>query len=713
MRGRTELPPGVAVVAVGGYGRAELAPHSDLDIMLLHGRVRDVEQVADRLWYPIWDAGFRLDHSVRTVKGAAALATADLKAALGLLDARLIAGEELLVEKLRHAVAKAWSAHGRAWWPRLAEGVAARAEDPGPVAFLLEPNLKEGHGGLRDLTVLRAIDHVATETADHPAARPGTEAAVDTLFDVRVALQQVSGGGDDRLLLEHQDEVAAALDLDDADALMHAVAVAGRTIAWQVDEALRMLVRPARRSPIPGPIGSEDPLATLLRTAHAVAAGDDSVTGAAWADLAARVPRTEGPWTASMRDDLEGLLGSGRGTVRVFETLDQYDLVGRVLPEWDTVHSRPQRNAFHQFTVDRHLVEAAVEAGRRVRSVGRPDLLLLGAWLHDIGKGSPGDHTDAGVVMVRRIGTRLGLEPEDVDTLVALVEHHLLLPSVATSRDLGDPEVIEMVAQRVGTVERLELLHTLTEADSVATGPTAWSDWKAELVAMLVDRVRDRLQGALPVVGQPVPGVSDEERERARHEPLIVGCGDHVRVIARDEPRLFSRVVGVLATHGLNVRAARADSAGPDIAVSEFDVVTESGRVPDWARFRSDLVAALESRFAIDARLQERSRLHRRWYRPRAATVAEPRVLVDARPSPAASVIEVRAADAVGLLYRVTRGLADLDLDIRHAKVSTLGQDVVDTFTVVDRERTRMDDPAFRAEVERALLAAVTELAVD
>ena len=167
----------------------------------------------------------------------------------------------------------------------------------------------------------------------------------------------------------------------------------------------------------------------------------------------------------------------------VLEALDQAGLLGALLPEWELVRSRPQRNSYHRFTVDRHLVEAAAAAAALTSRVSHPDLLLLGALLHDLGKGQPGDHTANGVELVGRIGPRLGLPAADVEVLTALVCHHLLLPDVATRRDLADPATATTLARAVGTGTMLELLHALTEADALATGAAAWSGWKAGLVA--------------------------------------------------------------------------------------------------------------------------------------------------------------------------------------------------------------------------------------
>lgn len=711
-----------AVVAVGGYGRRELAPTSDLDVLLVHDRRRDIAEVADGLWYPIWDAGFRLDHSVRTVPEALDVADHDLKAALGLLDARHVAGDDQLAARLAEQAQSQWARHLKRWLALLEQGIEERHARFGPVAFVLEPDLKEGPGGLRDATVARALA-VASPVV---TLRPAFHEALATLLDVRVGLQRANERHDDRLLLECQDSVAAALGYPSADDLMRSVAAAARTIGWHLSDALR-----AVRSTMAGPRGrgasgadvalgrgivlrdgeiainadavpAADPGIVLAVAAHAAYDGFP-IARATLTRLGEEAPSLDGPWTADQRDALVGLLDAGETSVQVFETLDQYDLVTRILPEWRTVRNRPQRNAFHKYTIDRHLVECSSRASRLTRRVARPDLLLVAAWLHDLGKGAPGDHVEAGIGLMDTVGTRMGFEPADVETLVHLVRHHLLLPKIATSRDLDDPATIETVAQAVGSVEALDLLHALTEADSLATGDTAWSPWKARLVQALVERVRAVLGGEKRPVRPPPPATDRELAARAAGDLLVEGSDRTLVIAAPDQPRLFSRVVGVLGLTGQDVRGARARSTDDGVAISEFEFEPAFGEPPDWARFEADLRRALRGRIAIDARLGERAARYARFHRPSAAAPPETRVIVDNDASPDATFVEVRTSDGIGVLYGITRAFADLQLDIRHAKVATMGHEVVDSFYLVTEDGEKLLDPELLAELETAV----------
>jgi [protein-PII] uridylyltransferase len=373
-----------------------------------------------------------------------------------------------------------------------------------------------------------------------------------------------------------------------------------------------------------------------------------------------------------------------------------------VLPEWEAVRSKPQRNAYHRYTVDRHLMEACANAAALVARTDRPDLLVLGALLHDIGKGYPGDHTEVGIELVGAIGPRMGLPAGDVAVLEAMVRHHLLLPDVATRRDLDDPATIEAVAAAAGDRRTLGLLAALTEADSEATGPAAWGSWKADLVLDLVGRTAHVLGGgSAEEVRDDFPTAAHLELLGAGRQ-VLRGEGDRLTVVARDRQGLFSRVTGVLALHGLGVLDA-AVTGLDGMALEVLRVESDLGTAIAWEKVTDDLERVLEGRLALQARLAERARVY--GGRPRRGPVHEPpRVVVDNRASRDATVIEVHAVDGIGVLYRITRALSELDLNIVSAKVQTLGERVVDAFYVRDVQGQKVTDPAALVEVERALL---------
>ena len=714
--------PGLALVTVGALGRRDPAFGSDLDLVLLHDGRSDIAEVADRLWYPIWDTGVGLDHSVRTVPEAVAVARGDLKAALGLLDARHVAGDSSLSDALVSATRAAWRAGAAQRLPELRQLVADRARTAGEVAYLLEPDLKEGRGGLRDVHALQAL--AVAQVADPPGTP--VRAAHEVLLDVRGELHRRTAGGGrrslDRLLMQEQDGLASALGYGVADLLMAAVSGAARTIAFACDVTFRRVAAPTprrrlgrrtsavARRPLAEDVVEQagevvlardaDPAADpvlVLRVAQAAAQAGLPIAPYTLERLAGECPPLPVPWPAEALEALVGLLAAGPGAVPVVEALDQVGLMAALLPEWELVRSKPQRNSYHRFTVDRHLIEAAAEAAALTRRVSRPDLLLVGALLHDIGKGLPGDHTEVGMRLVAEIGPRLGFSPADVGVLVAMVEHHLLLPDVATRRDLADPATARRVADAVGSQEVLELLHALTEADSAATGPAAWSAWKAQLIADLVRRTAALLSGAAPVLSTDL--APWQESLVAAGVLALEVAEDEVTVVAPDRPGLLSLSAGVLALHRLDVRSASAFARGT-VAVSVFRVSPRFGSLPDWSVVRADLRGAVEGTLPLEQRLADRESAYAR---RSPLPVAPPEVRIDDDASDSATVVEVRAPDGLGVLHRITRALGECGLDVRTAHISTLGVDVVDAFYV-----DKLTDPARLEAVEAAVLAALS-----
>ncbi|MET7360801.1 [protein-PII] uridylyltransferase [Streptomyces sp. NPDC005562] len=757
--GPAGVPRGAALVAVGGYGRSELSPRSDLDLLLLHDGTADgaeVATLADRLWYPVWDLGIALDHSVRTPAEARKTAGDDLKVHLGLLDARHVAGDAGLTAALRSDVLADWRNQAVRRLPELRELCEERAERQGELSHLLEPDLKEARGGLRDATALRAV--AASWLADAP--REGLADARRQLLDVRDALHLATGRATDRLALQEQDQVAAELGLLDADTLLRQVYEAARVVAYAGDVTWREVGRVLRarsgrprprlramlggragggvrrggdsgaeRSPLAEGVVEQEGEAVLaraarperdpvlpLRAAAAAAQAGLPLSLHAVRRLAAATRPLPVPWPAEAREQLVTLLGAGRPTVPVWEALEAEGLITRLLPDWERVRCRPQRNAVHTWTVDRHLVETAVRAADLTRRVGRPDLLLVAALLHDIGKGWPGDHSVAGETIARDVAARIGFDAGDVAVLACLVRHHLLLVETATRRDLDDPATVRGVAEAVGCVGTLELLHALTEADALATGPAAWSAWRGALVADLVQRVAGALSGDAPVEAE---GEGESEREEtaptAEQERLVVEAfrtggpvvglrtedddadagagagagaeplGVELTVAVRDRPGVLAAVAGVLAMHRLTVRTAELREVGVpvpgacSVLLLSWRVAAEYGSLPQATRVRADLARALDGSLDIEARLAEREAAYPR----RRGTVAPPaRVTVARTGSRAATVIEVRARDVPGLLHRIGRALEGAGVRVRSAHVSTLGANAVDAFYV-------------------------------
>lgn len=701
--------PGLALAAVGSLGRGDSGPLSDLDLVLLHDgrshKTQEIAVLADRLWYPVWDAGLRLDHSVRTAGECRAIAGDDLVAAVGLLDLQLVVGDPDLVVGIRSTIAHDWRSAARKRLPRLVEAVRARHARHGEIAQSQEPDLKEGKGGLRDMTVLTALTQAWLTDRD----RGRVDEAYARLLDVRDAIHLTTGRGRDRLLREECDAVAALMGHADSDDLLTEVTEASRTIAWALDAAGRRAgqsqrartLRVGPRRPAMAPLGyglfRHDGEAVLgstqqvgtdaelpLRAAVVAARSKLPIAPRTLANLAAS-PDVATPWPASTLHQLTDLLSVGPELVTTWEALDQAGLVERWIPEWAAVRSRPQRNAVHRHTVDRHLVETVVEAARLSRDVQRPDLLLMAALLHDIGKVAGAlDHSAEGATIAAGILQRLGMPADDAATVVLLVREHLTLMDTATRRDLDDPSTITAVVDLVdGELETFELLRALSIADSRAAGPKAWTDWRAGLLETLTQRVRSELAGEpqpLPDDDAPPIPTAALEALGTGHPFVAVDPTDHgwtVTVHDRDRHGLFADTAGVLAAHGLTVRRARLATID-GIAADTWVVESPGGDAPEARRIAASLQRlATGDRSALGA-------LARRWsVRPTVPSTAGPtRAFVIPSGSDDATVLEVRTEDRPGLLHDLGVCLAQQGLGVRSAHIATHAGQTLDTFYV-------------------------------
>lgn len=715
---------GVALAAVGGYGRGDLSLGSDLDLLLIHDGSGAVAEVAEAIWYPIWDTGMKLGHAVRTVDEALDLAAEDLDTATSLLDIRLIGGSAALVDELGRRSLEQWRTGSDRMLSQIAENSRERHVTAGEVAFLLEPDLKLSQGGLRDLHILHWVD-LADSTFLQDSERSGIAGPHETLMSIRMELHRSTGRASNQLLLQDQDEVASVLGYADADDLMADVAAAGRTVSWIQDAVMhRIHVRSSRRRwrrttrSVGHGIQIVDETLCLapeadvhndavlpLRVGLAAARHDAFIERDVLDRLAESNARLSDPWPEEAHELFVDLLLEGASAIPVLEALDQVDLVTRLLPEWAPNRSRPQRNAYHRFTVDRHLFEAAAEAARLADRVERPDLLVLGGLFHDIGKGYPGDHSVVGVHLVHDIAVRMGYEPADVETLEALVRHHLLLPDVASRRDLEDEGTIRFVADEIGSVGTLELLAALTEADSIATSPSAWGPWKAGLVRELAERTTLYLTGGSPSDVAPAFPQPEHLALLDAGEEVVRLVDHRLLVVTPDRPGTFSRVAGALALHGVEILGANLHTEGT-WAVQEVRVGGGIGLDEHPERVTDDVRLALRRRLAITARLLRRARTYR-YQRITTAQPATPQVVVDNETSSTATVLEVRGPDSIGFLFRITRAFVELDLNIVRAKVQTLGDDVIDSFYVRGPDGEKVLEPEYLAEIEMAVLSAI------
>lgn len=743
---------GFAIVATGGLGRRELVPYTDLDLMLLHDGMPDdvVTEVAEGLWYPLWDANIRLDHSVRTVSEALQVAGSDISAGMAMLEVRHIAGDESLSAKVVTGARRQWRAGIAGRYEELVEHTRARWQRSGEIAHRAEPDLKCGRGGLRDVQLLRAL--AIAQLADvYPGQAPDSPAgplagsltgAHLALLNVRTELHRVSKRGRDMLLAQFADEVGGALRIGDRFDLARTISDSARTVSYYVDTGLRTaanalprrglskLRRPVRRPLDEGVVEyageiilardarpQRDP-GLVLRVAAASASAGVPIAASTLTRLSDTAPELRSPWPRDALDDLLVVLTAGPAAVNTIEALDRTGLWGRLFPEWGAVRDLPPRDPIHVWTVDRHLIETISQAGAFTTRVSRPDLLVLGALLHDIGKGRGGDHSAIGAELAQRVGERLGLWPSDVRLLSAMVRHHLLLPLTATKCNLSDPATVAAVMDALGGDSvLLELLHALAEADALATGPGVWGDWKAALIADLVGRCRALMAGDAAVEPEPIAAEHlSLAADGGVHVELVAGECPHtyeVTMIAPDRRGLLSKAAGVLALNSLRTHSAAVNSAvlaGRTMAANTFVVSPHFGDPPPAELLRQQFILALDGEQDVIAALDKRDRdtaAHggrRAGERTQSVPVgatAPPVILWHPAGADGLERVEIRTADRTGLLAVLTAVFERAGVDISWAKITTLGSSVVDVFAI-----PALPVPA-REALERDLVAVL------
>ncbi len=702
-------PELVSLAAVGGYGRGELSPASDLDLLILHSGSEKpdvISEFVNAFLYPLWDQGRAIDHAFRTRSETREIANEDIRVALGLLDLRHIAGESELSSQVASDALENWRKNKDKFLPKLRKSIHERETRSGELAFLLEPDLKEARGGLRDINALRAI--AMSGAVSVSLARVAESEAL--LSNVRDVLHGENLKARDLLLLTEQDRVASKMNYANADALMLDVAKAARAVDYLMDSTWHRIdsnggkswLRRRKNQKIDqglvilnSEVTVEDGYeisndsAIGLRAAAAAAQLGLPLSIDACVLLAEKFSALPNPWPKPVLNDLVSFIGAGSSMIRVFEALDQDGLIEKWIPEWSHVRFLPQRNVLHRHTVDRHMLETAVHAAALTRTVTRPDLLLVAALFHDIGKGFPDkDHSDYGEELIRPLASRLGFDQKDCDTIAMLVREHLLLSAVATRRDLDDPATIEYVVEKIKEPEALQLLHALSISDGEATGKSAWTEWKAGLVSTLVGKCLAAMAGVKPV-SQPelIP-----TRSTVEDISITILSSENssdsldnieIEIIAKDQTGLLSAVAGLMTISRFNVRSAKTRTTN-EIAVMRWIVELDANALmPSAEKLTDQLKKALSGELDLGRKIEERIENYRRY-----PGIPTPPPVVFAANDLAtnATIIEVRMHDRPGILFNVTRAISRFGVDIKSAIVSTLGAEAFDTLYVTDLE---------------------------
>jgi [protein-PII] uridylyltransferase len=712
-------PTGVSLVAVGGLGRSELAYGSDLDLVLVHqqNNTKTAQQLAEKLWYPIWDSAIELDHSVRTIAQTLDVANLDIRALFGMLDLRLIAGDQELASELKSKILDLWRKSFTKRIPEIIESDHARHLSFGDLAHLQSPNLKEAQGGLRDLVTLDALNK--SWQVDVPTAKLAT--ARQVLLCTRTALHLAAGKKNDLLSQELQPEVARLAGYSNSDELLRDIYQSARTINFCYQSATRTALDLAKskgifakrnksRTPVADglviaeagiqlAISHADDDALLLRAAVAAAETGIQINPDTLVELASSKSPID--WQDRHRELLISLLAAGDSLLDVWEALDQAGVISNWIPHWDAVRFAPQRNSVHTYTVDRHLVQTVIEASKLTSNVSRPDILLLASLLHDIGKAREEDHSILGARLAVEITKSLGFNDQDVALFELMVRHHLLLPETATRRDLEDPETILNIQAIVKNQETLQLLHQLAIADAKATSAIAASKWRLGLINDLAVRVSKVLAGEQP---PNEPELVDDFAGADDQIGLSVEFDADqllVKVSAPDSPGLLSVLAGVFSLHRLIVRSAKTRTIS-NRAISQWRLQPLYGDAPTEDFLRAEVRRAVSGAIDVAELLAERERTS--LYR--SEPIAQPRVFF-ADASTSSTVVEVRAHDGPAILHRITTAISSVGIDIVAAHISTLGASADDVFYLRNKSGAHLSQEE-QGQVARAILDAIS-----
>ncbi|PYO03191.1 MAG: [protein-PII] uridylyltransferase [Candidatus Rokuibacteriota bacterium] len=796
------------VVALGGYGRGELHPSSDIDLMVIHdGELSSyVQRVTQELLYTLWDLGLQIGHSLRSLEDCVAMARTDLPSRTSMLAARFLAGDRRLFARFRRVLEE--NVYQRDFEQFLAATLAERDQryrKYGASPYIGEPNIKESAGGLRDMHTAmwltaakfgtRTLRELSAKGLITPREQAQTDTALTFLWRVRNELHFLAGHKNDVLGRDVQPAIARnfgyegdeqSLDVERfmREYYLHARAIhrVSRRLIARCQETVTARGSAERRN---RQQALADGLVFIDGRLH-LADGDPAVFAADptrimkvfWhlhrlgCELSLELERVVEDSLELIDDGFrrspavrELFLDICRTWGRVAVTLSEMHelgVLGRYLPEFGALTCLVQYDVYHKFSADQHSLLAvehmeALAPGQSAESEGaaqvfseveKPELLMLGMLLHDIGKAKGHGHVKKGIPLIEALCARLDLPASDAGVVEFLVAHHLTMSHVAQRRDIDDPKTIADFAAAAEDPQRLRMLYLLTWADMRAVGPGVLTPWQARILHELFARTMAHVTGgrlARPnravLAERLAPLVKDDvsmqavkahlammsERylsttiaqrmaehlrllRRLEEAPVVtelfhhpdLGSSDLV-VVTRDQPGLFALIAGTLAAHGVNIISAQIGTRGDGIAIDTFQVNDPAGETvtsgAHWRRTLAALRTVLTGEESVDALLERRRAAGRL---PK-MTPAPPRIGIDNTLSDAFTVVEVKCADRLGLLYLITRTLSACGLDIGSARIATEIDQVYDTFYVHDGQGRRVEDPDALERLRQAL----------
>lgn len=639
----------ITLAGIGGYGRGELCPWSDIDLLLLHEDLETpaLEVAVREIVYPLWDAGLTVGYAVRSRREAARIG--ELEDVTATLDARFVAGSRPVVADVTARLVRSLRRRPEPFMAALADADRQRHARRGDAAEVLEPDLRNGAGGLRDVQSLRwaaaalvgepRLDVLVSGSYLGAADRGRVARAYERVLTERVALHLGTTTPGDTLGLEEQPEVAARLGYedgaDDRDTASHRLLTDHYRTARTIDHIHRRawalmssdLRQGRRRLRAPDALLDGFPIADGVleitardrledaelpsRLLAAMATSGAVLSRNAAQRLRRAVDELPAPlvWSPAAADRLLTALWLGEPTLPATYELDDVGLLVALLPEWAPLRGRAQRNPYHRFSLDRHALHTAAALGEMVRheewaattleEVRDRDGLMLGALLHDVGKAHGEPHQETGRAVAGRVVERLGFGASTRALVDRLVRLHLLLPRTATRRDLSDPDVIGSVAAEVGDRETLACLHLLAAADGRATGPNAWTTWTAALVEQLAVAVRAALDrsGRVPLAERAVATAREAQTLAAERE----ADPDAVRAHLAALPMQYASAsaADVVVRHAGLAASLAASPEGDDLAVAVDPAPGVGVRVLVAGRDRPGLLAVVTGTVAL------------------------------------------------------------------------------------------------------------------
>ncbi|MGA2492345.1 MAG: [protein-PII] uridylyltransferase [Roseiarcus sp.] len=815
---------GLTILAVGGYGRGMLAPGSDIDLLFLIDDEKDAAsaKLIETILYVLWDLKQKVGHATRTIDECLRQARADMTIRTSVLEARLILGDAKKLETLsarfdKEIVAKTASEFVTA---KLGER-DARVNRAGESRYLVEPNIKEGKGGLRDLNTLFWISKYVYRVRD---PRELVEAGLfsqrefnlfsrceEFLWKVRCHLHFLTGRAEERLSFDVQRPIAERLgyaaragqadverfmkhyflvakDVGDLTAIVCAALEERQAKPTQafdrflgrlrrrpqaLDDAPDFKIDHDRINVIRADAFERDPV-NLIRLYWAA----DRSSLAIHPDATRLVTQSLKRIDAELRADPEAnrlfleILTSRRSPEAALRRMNEAGVLGRFIPDFGRVVGLMQFSMYHHYTIDEHLLRTVgvlsqIESGalkekhplvsELLPHTPNRSALYVAAFLHDIAKGRPDDHSIAGAEVARRLCPRLGLSPADCDRVAWLIEQHLTMSNMAQGRDLADPRTAETFAAKVQSLDRLRMLLALTVADIRAVGPGVLNGWKSQLLRTLywetevvlggghsaIDR-KARVAAAQEGLRKALPGWSDPDFDAyaQRHYPaywikvdlphlvahakLLYAMAADVRslatevasdpsrgvteitVVAPDHPRLLSFVAGACAAAGGNIVDAQIFTTVDGFALDTISVTRAFPLDEDEMRRGNRMARTIEQALRGEIKVSElvkQAHAHSGRDARVGAFRIPPAVSIDNAMSRRYTVLEVEGLDRPGLLYELTAALSRLNLNIGSAHIVTFGEKAVDSFYVTDLTGAKITSPSRQAAIKRHLLA--------